>query len=202
MNKPSWLQPLDLIPLLIPVSAAVGAFLHGYEAENHTQAGVMLVAVPVLMCLLWGRVMYGRKKFLDSCTWLPTYGFMVVPDTRAKPEERFLLPAEQEFDAVVANTVRSWTPFHPAADRLMRNSVKWLTFRKDLNEVPINPKVGLVKGLTAGWGTVIFVDFDNRLEPLERTAFEHELGHVIHGLATGGWDQEEHHAFARKNHLR
>lgn len=202
MNKPSWFQPLDLIPLLIPVVAAAYAFIHGYEAEHHTQAGVMLVAVPVLMWAIWGWAIYRRKKFLDSCTWLPTYGFMVIPDTRVKPEERYLLPTTQEFDALVASTVRAWLPFHPTADLLMKSGVKWLIFRKDLNEVPITPKVGLVKGLTVGWGSEIFVDFDNRLDPLEKTAFTHELGHVIHGLATGGWDQEEHHAFAKKNHLR
>jgi hypothetical protein len=202
MKKPSWLQPLDLIPLLIPVIAAAYAFIHGYEAVHHTQAGVMLVAVPVLMWLLWGRVMYYRKKFLDSCTWFPQYKFMVAPDPNLPTNEQYLLPSEQEFDAAVASTVRDWVPFHPAADRLMKSGVKWLTFRRNLNEVPLTPKVGLVKGLTTGWGTEIFVDFDSRLETLERTAFEHELGHVIHGLATGGWDQEEHHAFAKKNHLR
>lgn len=195
MKKPSWFQPLDLFPLLLPTVAAAYAFIHGYEAEHHTQAGILLVAVPLLMWLLWGRVMYSRKKFFDSCLWFPTYGFMVQP-------ENYLVPAEQEFDGVVTTTVRSWIPFHPAADRLMKSGVKWLYFRKDLNEKPITPKVGLVKGLTTGWGSVVYVDYDNRLDPLEKTAFAHELGHVIHGLATGGWDQEEHHAFMRKNHLR
>jgi len=186
----------------MPAVAAAYAFIHGYEAKHHTEAGVLMVTVPVLMWLLWGRVMYDRKKFLDSCTWLPTYGFMVVPDTRVPEQERYLLPAEQEFDSVVASTVNAWKPFHPEADSLMHRSVKWLTFRKDLNEVPLTPKIGLVKGLTTGWGTEIFIDYDNRLDVLEKTAFEHELGHVIHGLATNTWDQEEHHAFMKKNHLR
>ena len=195
MKKPSWFQPLDLIPLLIPVIAAAYAFIHGYEAVRHTQAGILLVAVPVLMCLLWGRVMYGRKKFLDSCTWYGTYGFMIIP-------ENYLLPAEQEFDGVVASTIRDWTPFHPAANRLMKTGVKWLYFRKDLDEKPITPKVGLVEGFTTGWGSVIYVDYDAKLQVLEKTAFQHELGHIIHGLATGGWDVIEHHEFAKKNHLR
>jgi hypothetical protein len=48
----------------------------------------------------------------------------------------------------------------------------------------------------------MYVDYDYKLDPIEKTALAHELGHVIHGLATGGWDQAEHHAFTKKNHLR
>ena len=195
MKKPSWFQPLDLTVLAIPIVAAAYAFIHGYEAKYHAQAGALLIAVPVIMCSLWGYVMYKRKKFFDSCIWFPTYGFMVQP-------ENYLPPAADEFDKVVASTARSWAPFHPNADQLLRSGVKWLYFRKDLDEKPITPKIGLVEGFTTGWGSLIYVDYDNRLDPLEKTAFQHELGHCIHGMATGGWDVVEHHEFAKKNHLR
>jgi hypothetical protein len=46
------------------------------------------------------------------------------------------------------------------------------------------------------------VDFDDPNQPFERTAFEHELGHVIHGFATGTWDLAEHHDFMKKKGLR
>ncbi len=38
----------------MPVLAAVYAFGHGYEAKRHTQAGMLLVLVPVLIWAIWG----------------------------------------------------------------------------------------------------------------------------------------------------
>lgn len=197
MKKPSWFQPLDLIPLLLPVVVAAYAFIHGYEAKQHEQAGALLIAVPVLMWGIWGYVMWLRKRFLDRCHWFPTYGFMI--DTE---NEGYLLPAEQEFDAFVASVVRSWTPFHPAAERIMKGGVKWLYFRKNMDEKPINPNWGIAKGITIAGGSVMYVDYNSKVDAIEKTALAHELGHVIHGLATGEWIQAEHHAFMKKNHLR
>lgn len=197
MKKPSWFQPLDLIPLLMPVLAAAYAFIHGYEAKDHTLAGVALVAVPVLMWTIWGGAVWRRKKYLDSCTWFPKYGFII--DTE---NETYLLPAEQEFDDFVASVIASWKPFHPTAELLMKKNVKWLYFRKDMDEKPIKPSWGLNKGITVAGGSAIYVDYNFRLDPIEKTALAHELGHVIRGLATGVWDQVEHHAFMKKNHLR
>lgn len=197
MNKPSWFQPLDLVPLLLAAGAVLYAFLHGFETEHRVQATILLIVAPVLMWLIVGYGWYLRKRYLDSCIWYPTYGFML--DTN---NEEYLPPAEQEFDAFVTEVVNSWRPFHPAAERIMKSHVKWVYFRRDLNEKPISPRIGLVKGITVAGGSVMYVDFEFKYEPLKKTALAHELGHAIRGLATGVWDQEEHHAFTKKNHLR
>jgi hypothetical protein len=195
MNKPSWFQPLDLFPLLLPVLAAAFAFIVGFEADHHTQAGIMLVAVPVLMWTIWGFALWRRKKFLDSCIWYPNYRIMLQP-------ENWLPPAESEFDNFIQSVARSWTPFHPGAERLLKSRTKWVYMKKGLDEKPIKPSWGLVKGITVAGGSVIYVDYNEKLDTIEHTAFAHELGHVIMGLATGEWDQATHHAFTKKNHLR
>ena len=46
------------------------------------------------------------------------------------------------------------------------------------------------------------VDYDSPVDSLDSTAFAHELGHIIHGNATGQWDQEEHHQFAAAHGLK
>lgn len=196
MKKPSWFQPLDLIPLLLPVVVVLFAFIHGFEASKNTQASVLLAAVPVLMWLLWAIVMWDRKKYLDKLVWFPRYGFII--DTE---NDGYLLPAEQEFDEYVASVIRSWAPFHPGAELLMKSRVKWLHFRQHMDEVPIKASWGLKKGITVAGGSSMYVDYNFKLDPLERTALAHELGHIIHGLATGGWNEEEHHAFTKKNGL-
>ena len=201
MNKPSWFQPLDLIPLLFPVLAAVYAFAHGFEAAHPTQAGALLIAVPVVMWTLWGIVVWQRKKWLDRCYWFPTYRCLVDTE-KSDGNDGYLPPAAHEWDTFIATVAQAWTPFHPAADRLLRIRTKVIYFRKGLDEKPISPKIGLVNGLTVAGGSTLYVDYDSKLDVLEKTALAHELGHVIHGLATGGWDQSEHHEFAKKNHLR
>lgn len=197
MNKPSWFQPLDLIPILVAVGSALYALIGGFEAANKTQATVLLILVPGLMMAIVAVSWWQRKKYLDSFEWYPRYGFMVDNDRGG-----YLLPTEQEFDTYVESVCRSWTPFHPSAERVMKSRVKWLRFRKGMDEKPIKPSWGLVKGITVLGGSSIYVDYDSKLDPLEKTALAHELGHVIMGLATGRWIQEEHHAFTKKHHLR
>ena len=197
MNKPSWFQPLNLLPAVVAAASAAYALISGIEAEHPTQAKILLVAVPVVMLIITAIDAWNRKKWLDTFIWFPKYGFMI--DTE---NEGYLLPAESEFDNFVASVAESWTPFHPTADMLLRRSVKWLHFRKGMDEKPIKPSWGLVKGITVAGGSSIYVDYNSKLDPIEKTAFAHELGHVIHGLATNTWDQAEHHAFAKKNHLR
>lgn len=176
--------------------AAIYAFANGFEASNKTAAGALLIAVPALTALITAALWWQRKKYYDKHTWFARYGFMIDNENGG-----YLLPAEQEFDDFVSSVVRVWIPFHPAADRLMKSEVKWVHFRKGMDEVPLKPKWGLLKGATLLGGAVIYVDYNFKLESLEKTALDHELGHVIHGLATGGWDQEEHHAFAKENSL-
>lgn len=195
MNKPSWFQPLDLIPLLFAAGCAIFAFAHGFESEHQTQASVLLVLVPSLIWLIWGYGMWRRKKFLDSCVWYPTYRIMLQP-------EGWLPPTEQELDAFVASVVRAWIPHHAAAERLLKGRVKWVYMKKGLDEKPINPNWGLAKGITVAGGSVIYVDYNSKLDTIERTALVHELGHIIMGLSTGSWNQAEHHAFTKKNHLQ
>lgn len=195
MRKPSWFQPLDLIPLLFAVGCAVYAFVVGYEAEHRVEAGALLVVVPVLMCAIWGYGMWRRKKFLDSCVWYPAYRIMLQP-------EDWLPPASQEFEYFIQRVAASWRPFYPTADLLLRSRVKWVYMRKNMDEKPINPNWGLAKGITIAGGSVLYVNYNDRFDTIERTAMAHELGHVIQGLATSSWSQAEHHAFSKKNHLR
>ena len=197
MNKPSWFQPLYLIPVFVTTAISTYALIHGFEAQHHTQATALLVLVPMLTLVAVALTMWKRKKYIDSFTWFPTYGFMVDNEKGG-----YLLPAEQEFDLFVSSVVHSWEPFHPAAELLMKSRVKWLYFRKGMDEKPIRASWGLVEGIVVQGGSVLYVDYDTKLDPIQKTALAHELGHVIHGLATGSWDVEEHHSFMKKNHLR
>lgn len=197
MNKPNWYQPLDLIPVAVAAASAIYAFTVGFEAEHKTAAAIMLVAVPVLMLAVVAVGWLQRRKYIESHTWFPRYGFMIDNEKGG-----YLLPTEQEFDVFIESVIRSWTPHHPGAERLMKSRVKWLRFRKGMDEKPIKASWGLVKGITVQGGSLMYVDYDSKLDPIEKTALAHELGHVIMGLATGGWDQETHHAFTKKNHLR
>jgi len=192
--------PLDLFPLLLPVVADLYAFIHGFEAAHRVQATILLLLVPVLMWTIWGWFMWQRKQWLDRCTWFPKYGCLIDTE-KSVTSEGYLLPPEQEWDEYLASVARTWAPFHPQADLLLRR-FKVIFFKKGLDERPTNPSWKLVKGLTVWGGGTLYVDYNTKLDPLEHTALAHELGHVIHGLATGQWFQDEHHDFMKRNHLR
>lgn len=199
MKKPHWFRALDFATMTVGGFIAVGVIVYGLLHPDKVEGPKEWVYLTGLVALLffgiWARYAYLRKKWLDSFTWIPMYGFMVQP-------EDYTLSATQEFDSVVRRTIEAWTKFHPDAMTIMTRSVKWVWFKKGLDETPINPARMKVNGLTFPGSYSCYVDYDNKFQSLETTALEHELGHIIHGHATGQWNQNEHHEFARKNKLK
>ncbi len=151
--------------------------------------------VGVTFATIWVRFALDRKAHLERFRWYPTYGFMVEANG-------YQLPDDALFDSVVARTIRAWSRFHPDAESIIKREVCWAHFHKDLDETPLNPAKQKVEGFTFVGTHVVYVDFDKPDSPLERTAFEHELGHIIRGYATRNWDMNEHHDFVHRNGLR
>lgn len=195
MKKPHWFRPLDLIYIFC---GALVAGLTAYAAINKAQgpAGwqILMSSVSLLFFVFFAITAYQRKKWLDTFEWLPTYNLMVQLNG-------YSLPAASEVDQVVSKTVRDWSKYYPGAGSVLLKEITWVYFSKGLDETPMNPAHQKVKGLTIAGTHTIYVDFDNKLDSLERTAFQHELGHLIYGNVTGGWNQDEHHEFMRTHGL-
>lgn len=199
MKKPSWFRLWDILAFAVPIigisAVTIYAMILGVEGAHAKQGLVLCWVVVATFIAIWARISWARKKALEEFTWYPTYGFMVHGNG-------YILPPEGIFDGTVFKTVQLWSKFHPNAEAIVKEEINWVFFHKDLNENDKNPAHMKVNGFTFALSHTMAVDFDNPIDALEKTAFEHELGHVIHGFATNNWDMAEHHEFMKKNGLR
>ncbi len=199
MKKPSWFRWSDLVAFLLPVVGigvvSLYAMRVGVEGSNAKGGLALCWGVAATFMGIWARICWLRRKALEEFTWFPTYGFMVHGNG-------YQLPDGKAFDALILKTIQAWAPYHPNAEALVKEKVVWVYFEKDLDENDKNPAHTKVKGFTFASSHTMVVDFNDPSEPLEKTAFEHELGHVIHGHATGGWNLAEHHQFMKDHKLR
>ncbi len=199
MKKPSWFKVLDLVFFCIPIVglslATIYAMVTGVEGPHAVQAVALCWVVVAAFLGIYLRLLWMRWTTLKQYRWYPTYGFMLRQDGYQLPEEGIL-------DGSVWKTIQVWSKHHPNAEQIVKSAVNWVSFHKDLNENDKNRARAKVKGFTVAVSHTMAIDYDSPDEPLDRTAFEHELGHIIHGFATQNWDMEQHHEFMKKHGLR
>jgi hypothetical protein len=198
MKKPVWFRWFDLLTLGLGAAVSFGLLLYAIIAgidSPHAKEGLcLLAAVGLAFAAIYARFLMLRRAWLKEFTWYPTYGFMI----RANG---YNLPAPTVVEAIIQLTVDRWRPYHAAAG-ILRAEVNWVNFDRTLNE-KVNPfATKLCKGFAVSDTRYMAVDFDTPDDKLEATAFEHEIGHVIRGNATGQWVQAEHHKFAADHGLK
>lgn len=199
MKKPSWFRWIDFATFgglaIIALAVFVYALTHKITTLHATEGLFLLGTVVLCFAGIYLKFCWDRKKWLDNFVWYPEYGFMIW-------SESYKLATPEEVARLTKKTIDAWIPYHPNADLIIKSEVNWVWFEKDLN-TKVRDFVGrLCKGYTISFSHTMGVDFDTTADPLEITAFEHELGHVIRGNATGDWDGEEHHKFMREHGLK
>jgi len=197
MKKPSWLMPLDVASFLGPASVAAALTIYAIlEGAEGPKGWIWLCwSVVLVFTLIWGRLVWLRKKWIDTFRWYPAYGFMVSP-------ENFSLPNDPDFNAVVAGVIKGWKSCFPSTESIVKKEVNWVWFEKGLDESTKNLTGKKVYGFVISNTRIMHVDYNTPNDLLTSTSFEHELGHIIQGYATGSWIQSFHHAFAKKNGLK
>lgn len=141
---------------------------------------------------IYGAVVYLRWKFIQSYPIFLTGGILVNPD-KYETSDKVL---GKEVQRVLA----LYEPFVPRAAALIADTNVWFTFRPGPFPHPqiLNAKVAGFVTVGGESGQIGYTAVD---QPIEKTAFAHELGHVILGRAWDDWDEEKHHAFMKKNGL-
>ncbi len=198
-DKPNWLRPLDILTFggLTLVAVVVAAYSSlATITTPHVREGLTLLWVVALSFAgIWGRLTWLRKKELDQFTWFPKHGFMVNSGG-------YLLPTQEVFDKSVEVTIAGWEKHFTQASRIVDDGeVIWVWMSKELSENANNLIGRTAKGFTFSATRTMIVDYDLPDEDWDKTAFKHELGHIIMGEATRDWNQDTHHAFAAANGL-
>ncbi len=199
-KKPSFLTLYDFLTIAGPgiVVLLINLWLQFVEIETSAKRWEWLMLVVGLAFIaIWARVVQLKRRRLSEFTWYPTWGVM------AHPGEGYVLPPQEEMDRSVRETVNRWSLYYGSkASAAVMSDVVWVFFKRGLDESTANRAKMKVNGLTFARSHTMQVDFDTPSDPLEKTAFEHELGHIIMGHATGDWDQQKHHDFSRGHGLR
>jgi hypothetical protein len=198
MKKPSWFRWIDALTFgslgVLSTAVFLYALLAGITTPHAKQGLCLLGTVALAFIGIYAKFCWDRKKWLDGFVWYPEYGFMVKVQS-------YTTPTQAELNRLVKKTIVAWTPYHSAED-IIKSKINWVWFDKGLN-VTVRDFVGqLCKGYTLPFSHIMGVDYDSPLDPLESTAFEHEMGHVIRGNATGKWDGDEHHWFMKEHGLK
>ncbi len=196
-KKPSWFQWLDLTTLapgVLTLSFLAYAIAHGAEGPKGWQWGT--AAVGLAFIGIWLRLVLLRRSYLAEFRWYPTYGIM------AHPGQGYSLPSDDVLNTAVRETMNRWALYYPNAKDALESDIVWVFFKRDLDESTANRANAKVNGLTFARSHTMQVDYDAADQPLAETAFEHELGHVIMGFSTDGWDQAVHHAFMADHGLK
>jgi hypothetical protein len=190
MKKPSWFRLIDLVSITFGGFLTAGLLIYAMAAQAKGPPGWqwIFVATAAAFFGIYLRFVWARKKWLDTFRWYPAYGFMVQCENWHPYDDI-------HFNSAVLSVVEAWSVVHPNTLEVLRRDIKWVWFKRDLNETPLNPAHQKVKGVTIAGGFTMYVDYDKPDDALKDTAFAHELGHVIHGNVTGNWNQEEHHLF-------
>lgn len=161
------------------------------------QAPYILAVTAAGFFFVYWQVIRGRIKDLKGFVLVgnPEYGFMVNMGEYTPPD------GLGELKDLVAETAEAWTKAFDKQEiqEALNRGYIWVWFKQGDLDLPFN-----LPGKVAGYTIYrrMVVGYPTPTTPIRRTAFVHELGHVIQGTVTGDWRQEIHHARSKKLGIR
>lgn len=212
MKRPSPFKLLDALSVggiaLFMTIAAVAVTLWG-EADNIGEAIALSWTVAGTGWAIYIALIILRWRYISQFDLMIRYGIMV--------NTAGYHTSELKLDAELDRIVLMYSKYFPNIGELFERSRVWVTFKPGIFEnVPGAP--ARVAGFVPAGGENAFVGYFERVPgattpdgkpvyvgapdvAIEKTAFAHELGHVIMGRAWNDWDEERHHAFMREHGL-
>lgn len=155
----------------------------------------LLWVVAAAFWLIYLRLVWMLHKYIQGYDLVLPNGIMIQTGGYDVTLEDF----EKELDRIYL----LWTPYFIGAPELLREDRIWVRFEGEIIRVPFTRRPALkYAGITVAGGEFVRLTYFNDPDlPLRKTAFAHELGHVILGRATKRWNNNEHHKFMKVNLL-
>ncbi len=193
MTRPSPFKILDALTFGLLSVAMTGLAIYVQTTPQTTQAYALTWTVAAAFWAIYVGLIYVRARFIAKFPIMLTGGIMVNPEN--------YLTAAAVLDREVQRTLKLYenVGFSDAIN-LISKSTTWLTFRPGPFPHPQNYKVKVAGFITAG-GEGGQIGYTSPDQPIEQTAFAHELGHIILGRAWKDWDMARHHAFMKEHGL-
>ncbi len=167
---------------------------------------LLLIGAPAIACVAFGVIVLPSSLEAGLLLFTVALGFLAVYLTALNNRKKFLSKFKYKINGVYINPngyLASKESFQVEIEWLKRSyDVFYKTDLKDVfvefNNGPIIHNGARHHGLTFFGGGAVKVEYLDPKQPIEKTAFSHELGHVVIGRATKGWDEDTHHALMRR----
>lgn len=146
-----------------------------------------MVFLTLCFFAVYGVLLRARKKVLEGFTWVETKfcGLMVTYG-------EYKLDIN-ELREVTETTFARWATVVPKAAKVAEEGIViWVVFKFDKADVPRK-----VAGYTIAATRQVVVVPTITTQPLMKTAYAHELGHIIQAEAELGGNEAEQHKRAR-----
>lgn len=188
MKKPSPFKVKDLIsfglPSILLIAASIAfMFLLVPFQEFH----VMMWVISALVIGAYSIVVAKRAAKLSKFKFVKVKNFALMIEKSEYSDDK-------PIKSSVLDTVQGWSEYFgdQEVNKSLSNQIIYIYFKKAPLYSP-NNQVNSVAGYNPYYTNDIYVSYKDLNHELKKTAFEHELGHVIQGLVTGVWDQSAHH---------
>jgi hypothetical protein len=192
MKKPNIFRFIDAISfgMLAAIATSLAIYVHLTSKTDPipAQAYALLWVVAGSFWLIYGLLIYTRYKSIKQIRYVTRHGLLVCPG-------QFEV-LQTDIENETALTITSWT-----------TATGWEGCRDAIESKPIYVffktfpvKTHWRSGLFAGYtiGQTIVVGFKPEIA---KTAFAHELGHLIHKKWKGYWSEKECHNFMQEKKL-
>jgi len=185
----------DFIAFALGGIACVALLIYGLfgHVEGSAQWPGITAATAAGFLFIYWRVILIRKNDIKDFVLIgtPSYGLMVhfgdFPHNAA---------VEKQMLEAIDQTAEGWAEIFTTSEvqAALNRDFIWVWFRPGDIHPPYGPPATLAGYTIARKMVVGFHPGAN----LARTAFTHELGHIIQGTITGIWDNDSHHARSKR----
>lgn len=193
MKKPSVFVLKDF---LLPGSLSGASLMIGIVLGilSSLQGAAIMTCIALLFAGIYIRSLIERVLELRKYEYIPSEYYALMVNYGG-----YTGSSDEEMILYTNKTLKSWGDVFLPGD--VQNAIKnigiiWVEFK----EMPI-PHPSEKGSLVAGYATtkkdkmIVVVGFKFKNQELVRTAFEHEVGHIIQAKVTGSWDS--HHERSR-----
>lgn len=190
---PTTFRFLDFLYHGIPALLLIALAAYVQTTPQSTEAYALMWTLAALFVGVYALVLYWRHSWLNSFDFVTKHGLVV----KLNGYETTRIEIEEETERLIAQYEDQGFPARKmlAPDRRMLDVAHtYVHFQHGYMDHP-NPAERPAK--VAGWvragGHLVAVSYLTRQQPVAKTAFAHELGHIVLGRFNGLWGDDSHH---------
>ena len=186
--KPSIFKIKDFLSFgIISIVSIIGTILVFAMISPIQQAHFLMLLVSLAFIGIYVRFVFLRKAELAPYTWVKTKYFGLMIDF-GDYKGAYLEEIVQECEFIT----EKWIGFFGSKNDIHKIDNVWVNFKQIPFSLPGQKKRKLA-GAAVYYTTEMYAGFNDKNDPISKTSFSHELGHILQAYISGEWDEKSHH---------